>query len=661
MRKKFLAFLLAVLTVVSTLAMPVSAASTREEAMRDVNVYAKDKDLNYLTMNGSVKVQHYTYYNYQSVQTGQTKEIPAYCVDPRLYGVPAKVPEGTAIRYSAESTVSDPKICGIISNGYPHMSLSDLGLQSIDEAYYATKTAVWIYLLGNWTTSGLGVNPNLSGAEREAAQRVLQATKTIYQRGMYWTELVEPQLTATPDRSTAYAATINGEECYQQVFTIDSNTWSLTPVQLSLDGGAPAGTKIISMDNDEISQIILASERTAGAGYQAKVKVVYPKSSIEGETGTCQLRLSATVVEYTLFYASTLEADKYGNLQNYILDTDPNTPANATAISSYSSDPDIPDDDPDPEPEDSTLTIYKKEEGTNKPLDGAVFRILYPDGSELGSLPTVDGRITVPITVFGNYTVTELSAPKYHLLPDVRTQNVTVTATSPGVLTFWNAPYGSLRVHKASNTGENLSGVTIQIKNLETGETQSGQTGPGDVIEFAELKPGGYEVRETAGISGWQLDGESVQTVTVVAGECSEATFINKELPGLRIIKYDRSSDKRAVMPDVTFEIWRDGTSIGKFTTDQTGEIVLTNAQPGTYVVQEVDTGDAAHLLDTTPQQIELRAGDGIRELVFFNDLKPQINRIIKVDSSDLSKPIASAKFEIKAVNGSFGPVEMTT
>ena len=92
-------------------------------------------------------------------------------------------------------------------------------------------------------------------------------------------------------------------------------------MQLSLDGGAPAGTKIMSMDNDEISQIILASERTAGAGYQAKVKVVYPKSSIEGETGTCQLRLSATVVEYKLFYASTLEADKYGNLQNYILDT----------------------------------------------------------------------------------------------------------------------------------------------------------------------------------------------------------------------------------------------------------------------------------------------------------------------------------------------------
>ena len=34
---------------------------------------------------------------------------------------------------------------------------------------------------------------------------------------------------------------------------------------------------------------------------------------------------------------------------------------------------------------------------------------------------------------------------------------------------------------------------------------------------------------------------------------------------------------------------------------------------------------------------------------------------LVKVDSADLSKPIANAKFEIKAVDGSFGPKEFTT
>ena len=637
------------------------AAATLEEAMADVSVYAKDKELNYLTMNGSVKEQHYTYYNYQSAQTGETKEIPAYCVDPRLYGVPAKVPEGTPIHYSAESTITDPKLCGIITNGYPHMTLNDLGLQSVDEAYYATKTAVWIYLLGNWTISGLGINPNLTGADKEAAQRVLQATKIIYQRGMYWNEMYSPKLTATPDRSTAYAATINGEECYQQIFVIDSDTWALTPVMLSLEEGAPAGTKIMSMDNSEISQIILSTERTSGAGYQGQVKVVYPKSAVEGQTGTCQLVLNASVVEYKLFYAHTLEADKYGNLQNYILDTDPNTPVTATAISSYSSEPDTPDDpeDPgDPTPDESTLKIVKLEAGTEKPLAGAEFRVLYPNGNVYGVFHTdSSGMITLPINVFGNYTVTETVPPKYHLLPEHTTQNVIVTALQGGVLTFYNEPFGNLRVHKVSDTGDNLNGVTVQIKNLETGETQSGQTAAGGVIEFTDLKPGGYEIRELAGIEGYVADVEATKTATVVTGQTSEVTFVNGEKPGLKIVKYDRATLR--TMADVSFRVWKDSALLGDYPTDAMGEILLPSLEPGTYVVQEI-AGPNSHIVDPTPQQVELKAGDGVKQVLFYNDQKPGIH-LIKVDSENLSKVIPNVKFRIAAVDGTWGPKEFTT
>ena len=60
------------------------------------------------------------------------------------------------------------------------------------------------------------------------------------------------------------------------------------------------------------------------------------------------------------------------------------------------------------------------------------------------------------------------------------------------------------------------------------------------------------------------------------------------------------------------------------------------------------------------PQEVELEAGDGIKDLVFFNDRLPGIH-LIKVDSSDLSQPIANARFRFEAVDGSFGPVEYTT
>ena len=646
MKKRILSMLLALVTLLSMLPIPANAASTLDEAMAEVNVYGKKEDLNWLTMNGSVKVQHYTYYNYRSPFSGETKEIPAYCVDPNLYGVPALAPdEGTPIKYSASETGNNPKIMGIIANGYPHIDLGTLGVNTIEEAYYATKTALWCYLLPNWDISKLGINPALSGEERAAAERVLEATKSAYTRGMRWNALVEPKLTATPDRETAYPVTINGEQCYQQVFKVTSETWSYEPVLIELAEGAPSGARILDMNNNPVGSLSIYDATNGNDGYSWSVKVVYPKSSIEGQTGTCRLSLRSTVVQYEIYFAKTLERDTYGNIQEYMLDTDPYTTVTGSAVSSYSSTPTTEEDDGG-----TGLRIRKLETGTEMPLPGAIFEVTYPDGSMVGSLVTDNsGLIYLPLEITGNYTVTELSPPKDHLLPELRTQSVMVTHENVAEVTFYNDPYGGIRVEKYSDTGEPLRGVTVQIKHIASGETWSGQTGAAGVIEFQKIPIGGYEVRETAGIRGWQFDGETVKTVSVTSGATSTVTFINRELPGLRIVKYDLTTHQP--LPNVTFEIFKDGLSIGKYTTDAMGEIVLTNLEPGTYLVKEVATDDD-HVVDSTPQEIELKAGDGIRELVFFNSLKPGMH-LVKVDSITM-KPLPNVRFEFKLVGGSY-------
>ena len=127
---------------------------------------------------------------------------------------------------------------------------------------------------------------------------------------------------------------------------------------------------------------------------------------------------------------------------------------------------------------------------------------------------------------------------------------------------------------------------------------------------------------------------------------------------GLKIIKYDRQSHQP--MNGVSFEIFKDGVSIGRYETKSNGEILLTDIEPGTYRVVEVDTGDDGHILDTSSQEIELIAGGGTKELIFYNDKKPGM-KLVKVDSSDPSKTISGAKFRIRAVDGSYGPQEFTT
>lgn len=652
MKKRILSLFLAVLLLVGLLPPSALAASSLEDAMREVSIYARNDDLNWLTMNGSVRTQHYTYYRYTSVLDGSTTEVPAYCVDPNLYGVPALVPEGTAIHYTCSETVSDPKVCGIVSNGYPHVDLRTLGVNSVEEAYYATKTALWCYILrGSWSINRLGINPALAGADKEAAQRVLKATQDIYYRGMLWNVMISPRLTAQPDRASAYPVTIDGESYYQQIFTVTTETWAIgQKAAVTLAGSVPAGAKIVDLQNRETATVALT---TAGEiGFQGKIKVLYPAASIEGKTGNVQLNLSATVVQYAIFYAVCAEKDRYGNVQNYMLDTDPHIPIVGSAVSNFSAAA-----APDAPVEETALKIVKVEEGTNTPLEGAIFRVTNPDGTALGSFSTgSDGTVTIPVDIVGHYTVEEVTAPKWHTLSAQPTQHVAVLHGKTAVVTYENAPYGNLRVEKIGDTGEALSGVTVQVKDIASGTTYTKKTGAGGVALFDELRPASYEVREVAGIEGWEADTETVQTVQVTAGSTVTVTMTNKAQAGLRILKYSRTD--RQYLSDVSFEVYRDGVSLGIFKTDAQGEIFLPNCASGTYLC--IERNVSGHVLDTTPQQVELKAGDGTKTLVFYNDRLPGIH-LIKVDSADPSKTIPNARFRIEAVDGSYGPKEFVT
>ncbi|MBR3560238.1 MAG: hypothetical protein IKN81_01700 [Oscillospiraceae bacterium] len=61
MTKRITALFLTLVTLLSLVAVPANAASTLEEAMAEVNVYARNDDLDWLRVNGAVKTQHYTY------------------------------------------------------------------------------------------------------------------------------------------------------------------------------------------------------------------------------------------------------------------------------------------------------------------------------------------------------------------------------------------------------------------------------------------------------------------------------------------------------------------------------------------------------------------------------------------------------------------------
>ena len=657
--KRIISLMLTLAVALSLLILPAGAASTPEEALGEVNIYSGGYSMNYLAVNGRVQTQSYTYFLYRN-SVGETQEIPAYCVTPDQYGVPQTVPEGESIRYLAEEKASDSKVVGLVANMYPHRSLAELGLTNKYQAFYAGKIALWCYLIPEWDISDVTVAPGLTGPEREIGESILNAAVKIYTQGTTWTSVAEPQLTTSPDQEAAYPVTIDGAAYRQQVFTVTSPTWvDGQAVNVSFQDGTdvPEGARIADENNQDITQVKVSN---TGDGYKGTFKVLYPEDCVAGQSGSVQLSLSADVYQYVVFYALCQEVDQYGNLQSYLCDTDPKVSLLRNAISNYS-DTDEPDDpdEPTPPPSETALKITKYEAGTTVTLSGATFEVVGPDGDTIGIYTTPEsGSIAIPLTEVGNYTIYERVPPEYHLLDEEPVKQVTVKYGETAEVDFENEPYGDLRIEKIDGaTGASLAGAKVQIKHIESGATYTGITGTGGSYTFTKLKPGAYEIRELSAPEGWQRDPQTY-TTTVVAGDCVTYTLKNEALPGLKIIKYDRESHE--TMPGVTFRIWRDGELLGDYETDALGEILLTDCRPGTYRVQEVDTGDSGHLADSTPQEIELKAGDSIKELYFFNDQKPGI-WLVKVDSANPSKVIPNAKFRIEAVDGSFGPAEFVT
>lgn len=234
-------------------------------------------------------------------------------------------------------------------------------------------------------------------------------------------------------------------------------------------------------------------------------------------------------------------------------------------------------------------------------------------------------------------------------------------------------PGKAILFKRDANTNRGVGPATFKFSSVVNGvyEFDTNSSGELETIQWWDpteaagkyIKPGEYAVSEIVPPPNYLPTTEVQQIKLELDADgnpipAGPLVFKNLAKVGLRVLKYDRLSHRP--MNGVTFEIFRDGASIGRYETNGSGEILLTNIEPGTYRAVEVDTGDEGHIMDGSYQEVELVAGGGTKELIFFNDNKPGM-KLVKVDSSDPYKTISGAKFRIWAVDGSYGPQEFVT
>jgi uncharacterized surface anchored protein len=303
------------------------------------------------------------------------------------------------------------------------------------------------------------------------------------------------------------------------------------------------------------------------------------------------------------------------------------------------------------------FTIKKIDAQNKGSLQGAVFRFEQIDGSYITTGTTgFDGTISFEgdELPYGSYRITEQSPPQGYVKSS-RVETVEWDGTRDVTITWENVRDISITIVKVDEqTGISLPNATFDV--YADGELITSVTtnDAGEAYVSGIKKEAYIEVVETAAPAGYVLDqtphGIHIDPYDPKIEDDPVLTVTNRARPALRILKYDLTSN--APMPNVTFEVWHDGNLFGEYTTTASGEIFLFDLEPGTYLVKEIATDDA-HVVNSTPQQIELKAGDTqTRELVFFNSLKPGIH-LVKVDSVTM-KSLPNVRFEFKLVGGSY-------
>jgi len=334
-----------------------------------------------------------------------------------------------------------------------------------------------------------------------------------------------------------------------------------------------------------------------------------------------------------------------------------------------------------------TLVIEKKDKVSGKMIPGAQFQLTYANGGYVDNdnghlssngLYTTDDKGEIRISgVVGTIVAKETKpAPGYVIDQSTQVQTVTVNPLDTQTLTFLNEPLCSLTITKLDSvTGKPVPNTSFAVKDgngnvLATCTTGKDGTAtvtglvPNSTVVVVETRvPDGYVLNTTpqvitvkngantlAGSSG---TGGTPTNPGGTTGGGNDVVVENDPKTTLTIQKYvDGTTDP---IQGVTFLVTDSsgavvGPNNGEYTTDRNGRIVIEGLEPGVTITARETRAASGYVLDTTPQSIKIKVGQG-QTMTFFNKAEGGLE-LIKVSASDSTQRIPGTTFEIRKMDG---------
>ena len=324
------------------------------------------------------------------------KEYPVYCLNRELHGVGDYI-----AKYDVENQgkLTDLGLWRIIVNGYPYKTPEQLGVDNEQEAYIATKQAIYCYIYNTKLEQYTAIN--------EAGTRAINAMSLILENAGKSTEDFN-NTNVEISQSEKWEVDKVENKYISKKYQITSNI-NISKFILNLEN-QPKGTKIVDLENQEKKEF----------NSKESFKILIPISSLE-ESGEFQVKIQTQMETKPIFFGKAPS----GELQDYALTAFSYENVDTELIQKY-------------EKNDTEIIVEKQDIDTKETLKNAKFEILDDNQKVIRVIETDEnGQIILEKLMPGTYYIREVKAPDGYVL-DMELHEINISLNEKIILKVYN-------------------------------------------------------------------------------------------------------------------------------------------------------------------------------------------------------------------------------
>ena len=513
----------------------------------------------------------------------------AYCLQRERKGV-----GGDQESYNVNVTemLKDEKIWRAIINGFPYKSAEELGVENEQDAFVATKQAIYSVMY-DWD-----VDTHFRGAD-ERGWKIFNAIKTITNNARNGTE--------TPNKSNVLEIKPVGEfkkennNYYSQEYSVkasvDMSNYIITKIE-----NFPEGSIVTDLNNNPKTEF----------SPNQNFKILIPKNKILNNfEGT--IKINGRVKTYPVFYGASYDE----NLQDYALTYDAYETVGdeiTLRVNAYK----------------SKIIVIKKDGETNKPIENVEFNVKYKDGTQIGNFKTdQNGTITISNLKQGTIILTETKTQEQYVL-DGTEKEIIIEYDEEKTIEIKNKrKKGNITIKKVDKDDNsiNLSGVEFDLIAQNGDIVKHLVTDKNGEAKAENIDIGNYILKETKTNQEYKLSLQ--QDITIEWNKTFNIQIENEKIKGkVKVIKTSEddnliNGDKAGTpIANVKFVIYDEkGEIVDTLITETDGIAISKDLVKGKYIIKEIETGDA-YELNEEDFTIEIKKDGEVVELEISNKSK---------------------------------------